>query len=60
MKEDLDHIEEPDQSVADNPFIETYIFSANESGRLKKIWTWFCIVSFLIGTSVSIINFFRK
>ncbi|KLU65355.1 hypothetical protein DEAC_c24920 [Desulfosporosinus acididurans] len=58
--EDIEGIGEPDKTVSDRLAIDSYFVTVNESGRLKKIWTWIAITSFLIGTSMSIISFLQK
>jgi hypothetical protein len=49
--------EEDDSSSS---FMDTYFVTANESGRLKKMWTWLTVIFFLIGTSVSLFSFFWR
>ncbi|WP_088225755.1 hypothetical protein [Desulfosporosinus sp. FKB] len=57
--EDIEGIEETDKTFSDRLAIDSYFVSVNESGKLKKIWTWIAMTSFLIGTSISIISFFQ-
>ena len=48
---------QPEEDPSKNSFMDTLFVSANESGRLKKMWTWLTIIFFLIGTTVSLFTF---
>jgi len=49
-----------EEDDSDITFLDTFFVTANESGLLKKMWTWLTIIFFLIGSSVSIFGFFWR
>lgn len=49
--------EEDDSSSS---FMDTYFVAANESGRLKKMWTLLTVIFFLIGSTISILSFLSR
>ena len=61
QKKDLDETihEQPDKTIPSS-FMDNYLVSTNESGRLKKIWTWIAGIAFLVSSGISIISQMKK
>lgn len=62
-KKDLDKMihELPDVTISNDSFMDIYkMVSANESGRIIKIWTWVAGIASIVSLGVSIISLFKK
>lgn len=61
-KKELDKMihELPDVTICNDSFMDIYkMVSANESGRIIKIWTWIAGVASIVSLSVSIVSLFK-